>query len=121
MTTAKEQAIQWVHRYAIGSAAVAALPLPLASAGLMAINARMVGTIEEVYGEKAGGPVMGIAVKAGLALVGRMVRKTSERATAAVPSMAKPLVRMAIAGVTTEALGLGLVLYYERQKSLVTT
>jgi uncharacterized protein (DUF697 family) len=116
MTTAKEEAMQWVHRYAIGSAVFAALPLPFSSAGLIAIQTRMLTTIDEVYGEKAGGSAMNLVQKGALALLGRALKRASVRATEAVPRAVKPLVRMAIAGATTEALGFGLILLHERKR-----
>ena len=119
MTTAKEEAMQWVHRYAIGSAVFAALPLPFSSAGLIAIQTRMLTTIDEVYGEKAGGAAVGLLQKGALTLLGRVLKKTSERLTAATPAPARPLIKMAIAGATTEAVGLGFILLHERQKALV--
>jgi uncharacterized protein (DUF697 family) len=118
MTTAKEEAIQWVHRYAIGSAVFAALPLPFSSAGLLAIQTRMLTTIDEVYGEKAGGTAMNLVQKGVLAVLGRALKRTSVRATEAVPSAVRPLVRMAIAGATTEALGIGLILLHERKRGI---
>ena len=118
MTTAKEQAMQWVHRYAVGGAVFAAIPLPFSSAGLLAIQTHMLSTIDEVYGGKAGGPVMGIVTKGGLALLSRVMKRTSKRAAEAVPRAARPLVRAAIAGATTEAFGLGLILLHERRRSM---
>lgn len=111
--------MQWVHRYAIGSAVFAALPLPFSSAGLIAIQTRMLTTIDEVYGEKAGGAAINLLQKGALTLLGRALKKTSERLTAATPAPARPLIRMAIAGATTEAVGLGFILLHERQKALV--
>lgn len=116
MTTAKNEAMQWVHRYAIGGAVVAALPLPLSSAGLLAVQTRMLSTIDEVYGEKAGGGLMGLVQKGAITLLGRVIKRSSEQLTAAAPAMAKPLIRAVIAGATTEALGLGFILLHERRR-----
>jgi uncharacterized protein (DUF697 family) len=116
MTNNREEAMRWVHRYAIGGAVLAALPLPFTAAGLVAIQARLIGTITEVYGEKSGGLTMG-AMKAGFALAGQAVKFASRRAESAVPSAAKPFVRAAIAGATIEAMGLGLILFHENRSA----
>ncbi|MCK6591734.1 MAG: hypothetical protein HUU21_13330 [Polyangiaceae bacterium] len=121
MTTAKKEAMQWVHRYAIGGAVVAALPMPLSSAGLLAVQTRMLATIDEVYGEKAGGGVMGLVQKGAIALLGRVVRRGTERMTAAAPAPARPIIRAAVAGITTEALGLGFILVHERRRAMITS
>ena len=116
MTTARNEAMQWVHRYAIGGAVVSALRQPLSSLGLMTVQTRMLTTIDEVYGEKAGGGFMGMVQKGAVALLGRVVKRGSERMTAMTPSLAGPLIRMAIAGAATEALGLGFILLHEQRR-----
>lgn len=116
MTTAKNEAMQWVHRYAIGGALVSALPLPLSSIGLVTVQTRMLTTIDEVYGGKAGGAVMGLLQKGAVALLGRVVKSSSEKMTAAAPTVARPFIRMALAGAMTEALGLGFILFHEQRR-----
>jgi uncharacterized protein (DUF697 family) len=112
MTTSKNEAMQWVHRYAIGGAVFAALPLPFTTSGLTALEAHMLSTIGDVYRERLGA-IPGTAVKAALALAGRGLKAGAERASEPLPKLVRPLVRAAIAGATIEAIGLALVLYYE--------
>jgi uncharacterized protein (DUF697 family) len=114
MTTCKQEAMRSVHRYAIGGAALAALPLPFTSAGLLAIESRLIGAVGEVYGERQGGIPNAVA-RGAAAFVGRAAKRVSKRAMESAPGVLRPVIRMAIAGATIEAIGLGLVFYYERK------
>lgn len=114
MTTCKNEAIQWVHRYALGGAAFAALPLPFSTAGLTAIEAHMMKTIGEVYEDSLGG-MLSAAAKGALALGSKGLKNAARRATDSVPAPLAPVVRMLIAGATIELIGLGLILHFENK------
>jgi uncharacterized protein (DUF697 family) len=114
MTTAREEATAWVHRYAIGGAVFAALPLPFTTAGLIGLEVHMMSTLDEVYG----GPLKGVttsAVKGALALVGPAVKLAARKATSSAPKAVAPLVRAAVAAAIIEALGHATIFYLERK------
>lgn len=114
MTTSRDEAIGWVHKYAIGGAVIAALPLPFTGAALLALEARLMTTIGEIYGTKSGGAAL-LAAKVAIALASRGLKMAGRKAEEASPKAAKPLVRAAVAAATIEAIGLGLVLLHEKQ------
>lgn len=114
MTTCREEALRWVHRYAIGGAAFAALPLPVStSAGLVAIETHMMTMIGEIYGESVGS-VATTAAGGSFAILGQGLKFLASRAVGFVPVIG-PAIRMAIAGLTIEALGRGIVGHFERK------
>jgi uncharacterized protein (DUF697 family) len=112
MTTCKEEALRWVHRYAVGGAAFAAIPVST-SAGLAAIEAHMISFIGNIYGDPLGGPATA-ATSGMLAVGGQALKYLAMQATRLMPLAGIPI-RMGIAGGTIEALGRGIVAHYERK------
>lgn len=114
MTTCKEEALRWVHRYALGGAAFAAIPIPFStSAGLAAIETHMASMIAEIYGD----PVASFATAAAGGLfsaMGHGLKYIACQASCFVPGFGTP-VRMAIAGATIESIGHAIVAHYERK------
>jgi uncharacterized protein (DUF697 family) len=114
MTTCKDEAIRWVHRYAIGGAAFAAIPIPVStSAGLAAMEAHMVGLIGGIYGDSFAGAAT-VAAGGTFAVVGQGLKWAATQATCFIPGFGS-LIRSAIAGVTIESLGRAVVAHYERK------
>lgn len=114
MTTCKEEAIRWVHRYAAGGAAFAALPIPFStSAGLVALETHLVSVISEIYGD--GVTTFGAATAGGaFSAVGQGLKYAACQAACFIPGFGIPI-RMTIAGASIEALGQAVVAHYERK------
>jgi uncharacterized protein (DUF697 family) len=114
MTTCKEEAVRWIHRYAAGGAAFAALPIPFStSAGLAAIEAHLLAVIGEIYGEGIG--AFASATAGGtFSAVGQGLKYVACQAACFIPGFGIPI-RMAIAGGTIEALGHAVVAHFERK------
>ena len=108
--------MRWVHRFAIGGAVLAALPVPFAPAGVAALETRMIGTIGDVYGASAGGMKMGL-MKTGIVLASQALKYGVRRAEESIPSKARPLVRAAVAAATIEAIGFAFIYFHEQQKA----
>jgi uncharacterized protein (DUF697 family) len=114
MTTCKEEALRWIHRYAIGGAAFAALPLPVStSAGLVAIETHMMSVIGEIYGESVGS-VTATAAGGGFAILGQGLKYLATHAAGRVPVIGRA-VKMTIAALTIEAIGHSIVGHFERK------
>lgn len=114
MTTCKQEALRWVHRYAIGGAVLALIPLPVStSASLATMETHMMGMIGEIYGESLG-TVTTTAVGGSFAILGHGLKFLSTTAGRFVPVI-RPAIRMAIAGGTVEALGQGIVAHFEKK------
>lgn len=116
MMTCKEEAQRWVHRYAIGGAVFALLPLPIStSAGLATLETHMMGMIGEIYGESLGG-VATTAAGGSFAILGQGLKYVAAAATRFVPVIGiGPAIRMTIAGAAIEALGQGIIGHFERK------
>lgn len=114
MTTCKEEAVRWVHRYAAGGAAFASIPMPFStSAGLAALETHMAGMIAEIYGD-TGATFATAAAGGAFAALGQGLKYVAVRATTFVPVLGIPI-RMAIAAGTIESLGHAIVAHYERK------
>jgi uncharacterized protein (DUF697 family) len=114
MTTCKEEALRWVHRYAIGGAAFAVLPLPVStSAGLVAIETHMMAMIGDIYGENVGS-VTTTAAGGSFAVLGQGLKFVATQAVGLIPVIG-PAIKMTIAGLTIEALGRSIVGHFERK------
>ncbi|MDC0685322.1 MULTISPECIES: hypothetical protein [Sorangium] len=114
MTTCRDEALRWVHRYAIGGAAFAALPLPIStSAGLVAIETHMMAMVGEIYGENVGS-VVTTAAGGSFAILGQGLKFLATRAVGFVPVIG-PAIKMGIAGLTIVAIGRGVVGHFERK------
>src|SRR6185503_6143797 len=114
MTTCREEAVRWVHRYAAGGAAFAALPIPFStSVGLAALETHLVSVIGEIYGD---GPSSFATATAGgtFSAVGQGLKYIACQAACLIPGFGIPI-RMAIAGATIEALGHAVVSHFERK------
>lgn len=114
MTTCKEEALRWVHRYAIGGAAFAALPLPVStSAGLATMETHMMAVIGEIYGESVGAIAV-TAAGGSFAIMGQGLKYLACEAVRFIPVVGTPI-RMAIAGATIEGLGHSIIGHFERK------
>jgi len=114
MMTCKEEAQRWVHRYAIGGAVFALLPLPIStSAGLATLETHMMGMIGEIYGETVGA-VATTAAGGSFAILGQALKYAATEATRFVPVIG-PAIRMTIAGAAIEGLGQGIIGHFERK------
>jgi uncharacterized protein (DUF697 family) len=115
-TSPREVAVRRVHQSAIVGGIFAALPLPITSAVLTAIELRLGTFIARTYKApltRAEAAAAGV----GLSLMGRGLKRIARSASGAVPMPFGLLIRVAIAAGTIEALGQGLVLAYEYGKS----
>ena len=114
MTTCREEALRWVHRYAIGGAAFALLPLPVStSGGLTVLETHMFGMIGEIYGDVPGG-VVNAAAGGSFAVMGQALKFMATYATGFIPVLG-PAIRMSIAAAVIESIGRGIVGHYERK------
>jgi uncharacterized protein (DUF697 family) len=114
MTTCKEEARRWVHRYAIGGAAFAAIPLPFStSAGLATLETHLATMIAQIYGEPATAFATAAASGA-LGVLGQGLKYAACQAACLVPGFGIPI-RMTIAGATIESLGNAVIAHFERK------
>lgn len=114
MTTCKEEALRWVHRYAAGGAAFAAIPMPFSTSnGLAALETHMATMIADIYGDK-GNTFAAAAAGGAFAAMGQGLKFVAVKATVFVPVLGIPI-RMAIAGATIESLGRAIVAHHERK------
>jgi uncharacterized protein (DUF697 family) len=114
MTTCKEEALRWVHRYAAGGAAFAAIPIPFStSAGLAAMETHMTAFIGSIYSDPMGGPTTA-AAGGTFAVMGQGLKWMATQAVGFVPLLG-PVIRMSIAAATIEGLGRAIVSHYERK------
>jgi uncharacterized protein (DUF697 family) len=114
MTTCKEEARRWVHRYAAGGALLAAVPMPISTTrSLAALETYMLRVIGDIYGDPPTA-VFTAAYGGSLAIGGQGLKFLARRVGGSIPLLGIP-VRMAVAGATIEALGHGIVLQYERK------
>jgi uncharacterized protein (DUF697 family) len=114
MTTCKEEARRWVHLYAIGGAAFAALPVPISTtAALAALEAHMFSYIGSIYGEQVGSAATA-AADVTFTVMGQGLRFLVHRAVGFIPVLG-PLIRAGIAAATIESIGHGIVGHFERK------
>lgn len=114
MLTCKEEALRWVHRYAVGSAAFAAIPIPFStSAGLAALETHMAAMIADIYGVPTATFATAAAGTA-FSAVGQALKYAACQATCLLPGFGVPI-RMTIAGAAVESLGRAVVAHYERR------
>lgn len=114
MTTCKEEALRWVHRYAVGGSVFAAIPLPFStSAGLATLEMHLATVIAGIYGEPPSGFATAAAGGA-LAAAGQGLKFIACKGSLLFPLLGIPI-RMAIAGGTVESLGRAIVAHYERK------
>jgi uncharacterized protein (DUF697 family) len=113
--TCREEAMRWVHRYAIGGAAFAALPLPISTtAGLAALEVHMFNFIGGVYGESVGN-LASLAAGGGFEVMGAGLKFVATRAVSFVPGPLGMVVRAGIAAVVIESLGRAIIGFFERK------
>lgn len=113
MTTCKQEAQRWVHRYAAGGAAFSLLPLPVTSAGLATIETHMMTLIGEIYGETPGA-VFTAAAGGSLAILGQGLKWIAMQGSLLIPVVG-PAVRVGITVATIESLGHAIIGTYERK------
>lgn len=114
MTTCREEALRWVHRYAVGGAAFAAIPLSGTSTGLATLETHLTSVIGEVYGESVGA-VATTAAGGSYAIMGQGLRYLVQKAASFVPGPAGFAVRLIVAAVTIEGIGRAVIEHYERK------
>jgi uncharacterized protein (DUF697 family) len=112
-TTCKEEALRWVHRYAVAGAAFAAIPLPVTTTGLATIETHMIGFIGSVYGDPMSG-VTTAATGGGLAIAGQGLKWIALQGAGLVPVLGFPI-RMGIAAGVIEGIGHAIIEHYERK------
>src|SRR5678815_2865169 len=110
MTSCKEEALRWVHRYAAAGAAFAAIPLPVTSAGLATIEPHMLSFIGSVYGDPMSGPATA-ATGGSLAIAGQGLKWLVLQAAGLVPVIGLPI-RMAMAAGVIEGIGYAIIQHY---------
>ena len=114
MTTCKEEALRWVHRYAIGGAVFAAIPIPLStSAGLAVLETHLASFIGSIYGVSSSGASTAAAGGA-FTVGGQGLKYLAMQASCFVPVLGSAI-RMGIAGAAIEAIGHAVVSHYERR------
>ena len=115
MASCKEEALRWVHRYAAGCAALAAIPIPLShTASLAALETYMMKVVGDIYGE----PPSGVATAAAggtFAIGGQALKQLAMTASCYVPVLGIPI-RMGIAALTIEGIGRAIIAHYERRQ-----
>ena len=113
MTTSKEEARRWVHRYAAGGAAFAALPIAGTSAALATMEMHMVGVIGDIYGESVTG-VTTAAAGGTFGVMGQALKWIAFRGAKLVPGWGI-VVRTVVAAMAIEAIGFAIVAHFERK------
>jgi len=97
MATCREEAIRWVHRYAAGGAAVAALPLPISTtATLAALETHMFAVIGDVYGDPPSGTA-NVAAGGTFAIGGQALKLAAMQLSCLAPPLFGVPIRIAIA------------------------
>ncbi len=104
--------MRWVHRYAIGGAAFAALPLPT-SAGLAALQTHMFGMIGNIYGDDVSS-MASAAAGGSFSVMGQGLRLLANKAVGFVPVVG-PAIKAGIAAAAIEGIGRGVVEHFERK------
>ena len=114
MTTCREEATRWVHRYALGGAALAAIPIPVStSMGLAALETHMYTLIGGIYGDPPSGSAT-IATSGVIGAGGQVLKFAVMQASLFVPLLGIPI-RVGVAGGTIEAMGHTIISRYERK------
>ncbi len=114
MTTCRQEASRWVHRYALGGAALAALPIPVStSMGLAALETHMYTVIGGIYGDPPSGAAT-IATSSMIGAGGQVLKYAVMQATLLIPVLGIPI-RVGVAGGTIEAMGHAIISRYERK------
>ncbi|MDI1437520.1 hypothetical protein QHF89_48880 [Polyangium sorediatum] len=107
--------MRWVHRYAIGGAAFAALPLPVSTtAGLAALEVHMLNFIGGVYNEPVGN-LRSLAAGGGLEVMGAGLKLVATRAVSFVPGPVGFVIRAGIAAIVIESIGRAIIGYFEHK------
>ncbi len=110
----KEEALRWVHRYAAGGAALAAIPIPLShTASLAALETYLMKVIGDIYGDPPSGTAAA-AAGGSFAIGGQALKQLAMTASCYVPVLGIPI-RMGIAAITIEGLGRAIIAHYERK------
>ena len=115
MDAPRDVATRRVHKYAIAGGVFAALPLPITTAGLAAMETRLAQFIARTYQSPLSSKEAA-AVGVGLAFLGRGLKYLARGAGGRLPPPFGLLVRVAVAAGTIEALGHGLILFYEKSR-----
>lgn len=112
-TTCKEEARRFVHRYAVGGAAFAALPIPGTSAMLTTLEMHMFSVIGQIYGESVSG-IASAAAGGTFAVMGTGLKWLAFQASMFVPGYGTA-VRIGIAVTTIESIGHTVIGHFERK------
>jgi uncharacterized protein (DUF697 family) len=112
MRTCRDEALRWVHYYAAGGAAFAAIPLPISTTNaLAALETYLMRVVGDVYGSPPSG-VVTAAAGGSFVIGGQALKHLAMQAACFVPVLGIPI-RMTIAGATIELLGRAMVSHYE--------
>jgi uncharacterized protein (DUF697 family) len=114
MVTCEDRAQEWVHLYAAGGAAFAALPIPGAtSMGLAAAESHMVYWIAKIYGEELSGKEITLILGTlGLASLG--LKAFALEACNFIP-VAGWLIKGGIAATAIESIGATIIRHFEQK------
>jgi len=110
----KERAREWVHMFAAGGAAWAAIPVPMSTtAGLVAAETQMIYWIGRIYGERLDAAEMAV-VASGLGLAGMGLKVVALEACTFVP-VAGWAVKGVIAASAIEGIGTLIIRHFEHK------
>lgn len=114
MVTCKDEALRWVHLYAVGGAIFAAVPIPLSTAPLLAtLETHMIGVISDIYGAPFSGATTA-AAGGTFTVMGTGIKFAVNRAVRALPVVG-PVIRATTAAATIEAIGFAIIEHFERK------
>ena len=108
----KARAEEWVHWYATGGAALAVVPIPIATTlALGAAETTMIYWIARIYGEQLNKTDL-VTIAAGLELGGFVFKAAAIEASNFVP-IAGPVIKAAIAAGVIEGIGNAIIKHYD--------
>jgi uncharacterized protein (DUF697 family) len=114
MVTCEDRAQEWVHLYAAGGAAFAALPIPGGtSAGLAAAESHMVYWIAKIYGEELSVKEIGLTLGT-LGIAGLGLKAVALEACNFIP-VAGWLIKAGIAASAIEGIGATIIRHFEQK------
>lgn len=114
MVLCKERAREWVHMFAAGGAAWAAIPVPMSTTtGLVAAEAQMIYWIGRIYGERLDAGEMAV-IASGLGLTGMGLRVIAAEACNFIP-VAGWVVKSSIAATAIEGIGALIIRHFEQK------
>jgi uncharacterized protein (DUF697 family) len=113
MSTCKQEARRWVHRYAAGGSAFTLVPLPVTSASLTTLEMHMVAVIGTIYGESLSNTSVAAAGNT-FAVLGQGLKWLAVRGAQFAPRLG-PVLRVVIAAASIEGIGHAIIQHFERK------